>query len=534
MIRLLQYMARRLLPAGIRKPLADRAYGLLTLAANLRQKVRLRAKTWWIRATSRPGLSRVLNPVQRRMHEFVQHLGINYANHLERFSQALPKTPRREDGCSGITMMIGTLGGGGSERQLVLTAKGLRAGGAIDLSVAVASLREEADRFFLPDLADAGVPVDGFDGWDGSMGKDLPSQAGSAVSRLPRRLTHMRVYLGALARRRPRVAHLWLDEVNVKGGLAAVALGLPRIVLGMRSLPPTNFLLYQPYMRDCYRWLARQPGVVMINNSQAGARAYEQWLELPEGSITVLRNGFAFDEQKLGDCRAQRPEVRARLGIPSGAPVIGGVMRLSEEKRPGLWLRAAAHLTALLPETHFIIAGDGPQFASVKRKAKRLGLDGRLHWLGRTKEVLPAMAAMDLFLLTSRVEGLPNVLVEAQSLGVPVVTTNAGGAPETLRHGVTGWVLENDNPQYIAHELKRSWDDRPWRQRAQAEGLPLVARRFGLERMIEETWAVYGVENRNAVGQAVAALTTQDFSNRQTACCAAAPWHMGVIDRDRR
>ncbi|MBU4566159.1 MAG: glycosyltransferase [Desulfarculus sp.] len=500
MIRRLQALARHLLPAAIRRPLADRVYGLLTRAMNLRQNVRLRLLALRLRAASHPGLGRVVKSAQRWVHELTPRLVINYAGRLENFGQALPTPARLGQGHKGVAMMIGTLGGGGSERQLVLTAQGLQARGMTGLAVTVASLQDEADRFFLPDLTQAGVRAVAFDDLDHTQ--ELPAHAASALGKLPRKITSMRAHLRVLAQHRPEVAHLWLDEVNVKGGLAAVALGVPRIVLGMRSVPPTNFLLYQPYMRDCYRWLARQPGVVMINNSQAGAEAYEQWLELPQGSITILRNGFVFEESRLRASREQRPHLRERLGIPPGAPVVGSAMRLSEEKRPGLWLESAAHLTALLPEAHFIVAGDGPMFKAVQRKTKKLGLGGRLHWLGRTKEVFAAMAAMDLFLLTSRVEGLPNVLVEAQSLGVPVVSTKAGGAPETMRHGVTGWVLERDDPRYIAQELKRLWDDQDWRRRAQTEGLPWVQRRFGLERMIDETLAVYQLDRRQIGGAA--------------------------------
>jgi glycosyltransferase involved in cell wall biosynthesis len=137
-------------------------------------------------------------------------------------------------------------------------------------------------------------------------------------------------------------------------------------------------------------------------------------------SIRTIDNGFDFtDEMPHGHW--ERGGYRAKLGIPADAPLIGGMLRFSEEKRPLLWLEVAAAVRRHLPQAHFLLIGDGVLRAEVEERAQRADLIDAIHPPGVEKDSLRAMADMDLFLLTSRVEGLPNVLVEAQAAGTPVV-----------------------------------------------------------------------------------------------------------------
>jgi glycosyltransferase involved in cell wall biosynthesis len=106
---------------------------------------------------------------------------------------------------------------------------------------------------------------------------------------------------------------------------------------------------------------------------------------------------------------------------------------------------------------------------------------------------------MDLYLLTSRAEGLPNTLVEAQMMGVPVVTTPAGGAPETFIHGKTGFVLESADREQAARLLVRLLQDTDWRAKAGLKATAFARSAFGIDRAIDETIAVYaaGLEDTN-------------------------------------
>jgi glycosyltransferase involved in cell wall biosynthesis len=390
---------------------------------------------------------------------------------------------------NGVLMMIGTLGPGGAERQLVATARALRARNHVDVAVTCVHLANSTQRFFEPDLMAANIEVATI----GAEGEAiLPDELRALVHMLPADLQEVGQYAATLWARKPQVAHLWLDEINIKGGLAAALTGVPRIIVSQRSLPPINFALHRPYMREAYRWLANRPNVTMINNSEAGARAYEAWLDLPRETIGVVRNGFAFSEDEVAAHRAARGKYRERMGIPHSAPVIGGIMRLSEEKRPDMWLEIAALVRAALPDVHFLVVGDGPLRKTLEKRANKNDLAGCVHFTGHLRDALDAVADMDLLLLTSRAEGLPNVLVEAQYMGVPVVATPVGGAPEALDHGKSGWLLDGDDVCASAERIADLVSDVEWRCAAAEQGPKFAQARFGMLRAVSETLALYG------------------------------------------
>lgn len=417
-----------------------------------------------------------------------------YRRRLARLGRQLSKA--RSEGLqqrslqrSGVLMMIGSLGPGGAERQLVATAKGLRESGETNITVACVNLAAPSQRFFLPDLEASGIAtaVVGSGG-----GSHTDPHLAAMVGRLPRELWEIADFAQTITAQSPAIAHLWLDDINVKGGIAAVLAGVPRIILSQRSLPPTVFAFHQPYMREGYRWLAEAPGVTMINNSAAGARAYEAWLGLPRGRIGVVHNGFDFDENELALHRAGRASFRERFGVVPDVPLIGAVMRISEEKRPLLWLAIAAGIRVMLPEAKFLIVGDGPMRSQAEARAKQPDLAGSVHFTGHSKEAMTAIAAMDLLLLTSRVEGLPNVLVEAQFLGVPVVSTKVGGAIEAIDLGRSGICLEGTDPHEFARQIVRLLQDTPWLRTAGRFGAAFARTNFDMQRAVDETLAAYG------------------------------------------
>jgi glycosyltransferase involved in cell wall biosynthesis len=103
------------------------------------------------------------------------------------------------------------------------------------------------------------------------------------------------------------------------------------------------------------------------------------------------------------------------------------------------------------------------------------------------------MVEMDVFLLTSRIEGLPNVLIEAQALGVPVVTIPAGGAAETLDHSRTGIVLEGSESEKAAEMIVNLLHDEAWMANARQVAPEFVKQAFCIEKAIDKILAVYDV-----------------------------------------
>jgi len=397
-----------------------------------------------------------------------------------------------------LIALIGTLGPGGAERQLVNSLLGLRARYAIDIEVVAMALEQESRDFFVGALENAGIPVSCVDRRTGlEIPADVPPDEAQRLRQAVRThlhadLDHVSAYTSLFLSRRPDIVHLWLDDVNTKAGLAAALAGVPRIVLGMRNVNPSHFVFYQPYMRAAYRTLLCLPHVAALNNSETGALDYARWLDVAPGRITVLRNGLCVDGAAAAQALANAGAYRARLNIPVSAPVLGGVMRLSPEKRPLLWVDVAETVAARRPESHFLLVGDGVQRPLVDARIDASRFADRFHRVAHEPRPYDSLSAMSVLFLSSVLEGSPNVLIEAQALGVPVVTMPAGGAIEAVDDGRTGWVVHDDSVAAAAERIVHVMTHPRELTAAAATAPDWVRTRFSLDRMVIETAVAYG------------------------------------------
>ncbi len=488
----LRQLIRCILPNIIRHPLADRvyqfvSYGHKKITALVRyyeflcsQKHQL---TWWEHWSCQ--ILRIA----------IYILEKRFLKEYQNFSEALDVNPSTMfTKGHGLLCVISTLGPGGAERQAVLTLTQLQQRNLFQISLCVFFLDSQSQRFYLDKVEEAQISIQEFDRDSKYQSLDI-EKAYRVAQCLPQALrSDVMACIRSIGIRRPEVVHIWLDETNIKSGLAAVALGIPKIILSTRNLPPFHFGFYQLYMREGYRWLLQQPGVTILNNSLAGARAYEKWLKLPKGSIRVIHNGFHFDDAVIQAHRDNRSRYRNQNHIPVHALVVGTMIRLSDEKRPLLWLETVALVRKEIPEVQFLMVGDGPLRLQVEKRIVELQLETSLHLVRCEKEALTAIAAMDVFLLTSRVEGLPNVLIEAQAVGIPVITTNAGGARETFAHGITGWVVDSHDASVIAKRVIQTVKNKNWCQKASPKGLQFVKEHFSVQHMVKETLEIYNLK----------------------------------------
>src|SRR5579884_1467892 len=393
-----------------------------------------------------------------------------------------------------VVIVCGSLQPGGAERQVVHTASGVAAAAGVEgVSVLCDLLSPNHPArydFYLSSLQRAGVPVRTVARRAVERGMvEKPAALARIRNSFPEGLLIdvANVY-DELIRLRPEVVHAWLDWSNTRAGLAAALAGVPKIILSGRNLNPTNFALYQDYMDPVYKALCELPNVTLLNNSRAGAASYAEWLGLPPEHIQVLYNGLDAGGETDGDPIS----LRADLGIPANALLLGGAFRLYPEKRPLLWIEVAARVARSHPDAWFVMFGDGILKADVEKAARAGGIAHRLVMPGVSWDLFTAMRAMDVFLLTSYGEGVPNVLMEAQAAETPVVATRAGGAEEAVDPGVSGWIVDPPDAGRLSERVTWLLGDRARRQRAGAAGRAFVRQRFGLERMIEETLEVYG------------------------------------------
>ncbi|RZJ09824.1 MAG: glycosyltransferase [Rubrivivax sp.] len=164
--------------------------------------------------------------------------------------------------------------------------------------------------------------------------------------------------------------------------------------------------------------------------------------------VTCVPNGV--DTAMFSPRPRGRSSLREALGLAQQTPLLGFVGRLSPEKAPDVFLRAAQALRTRCPEARAVMVGDGPMQQSLMAQAEQLGLTGWLHFLGLRDDMPAIFSELDVVASTSHSEAMPLALMEAMASGLPVVATRVGGVPDLVEHGRTGWLAAPDDSGDIA------------------------------------------------------------------------------------
>jgi glycosyltransferase involved in cell wall biosynthesis len=425
---------------------------------------------------------------------------------LERRTNFPPTRP--ENSIGGVVLIGGSLGGGGAERQLANTALGLstkadtgsRIHGPVSIFCRKLDRRRSND-FYLARLEKANIRVSDYLSaqlWGGNPDTSMLASSRQLIALLPPRMREGVIRLTELLRyEAPDVVQIWQDGMIFAAGLAALMANVPRIILNVRTMPPnTRTDRQKPEQKTLYRGLLSAKGVTLTANSKIAASAYEEWLGLRKGSVETVANGVEpLPVDAPDDERSRWKRFDARTG-DSGF-TFGGVMRFDDNKRPLLWLEICAALASEDPQARFIIAGNGPLRSAAEEFARGAGIAERTLFVGRTTHVGFWLGKMDALGLTSRHEGVPNALIEAQLAGLPVITTPAGGAPEAVAPHPANLVMadaETPDPQEASsHLLALSRYDEERTHTARQDLRAWASNHFAMVHMTERTLDIFAM-----------------------------------------
>ena len=213
---------------------------------------------------------------------------------------------------------------------------------------------------------------------------------------------------------------------------------------------------------------------------------------VPPQLISVIHNAIDTEEWAPGSIC---PTLREELGIPHDSLVLGYVGRIMPEKDLDTWLRAAAVVARQYPEAQFVLVGEGRDastLSQLQRLATDLGIAERVYFPGYRAQLLPVYAAFDLFVLTSRREGLPNSVLEAMAMGLPVVTTDVAGTKELVLHEQTGFVLPQGDVAGLAQAMTTLAGNAQLRQAMGLAGRKRVEQEFSFTGRLQRIEALYG------------------------------------------
>ena len=185
------------------------------------------------------------------------------------------------------------------------------------------------------------------------------------------------------------------------------------------------------------------------------------------------------------------PGARFRLDLPSEGPVIVCLANFTPTKGQRVVVDAMPALVAQFPGIRAVLAGDGPELRAVRDRADALGLDGRVRFPGPFTEPWDLLRAADVFVLASEMEGLPLVILEAMSQGVPVVATDVGGIPEAVIDGETGFLIAPRDAGAVTSAVARILGAPLLAQRMRQAALARFEQRFTMQSMLDSHRALY-------------------------------------------
>jgi glycosyltransferase involved in cell wall biosynthesis len=380
-----------------------------------------------------------------------------------------------------VLFVINGLGTGGAERSLAeMLPIFVREG----VEPIVATLRRRSD---------------GVEGWVRSEGYDVRLVDGA---RWPARLRGVRKLIRSEC---PDLVHTAIFEADVAGRIAAWGTGVP-VLTSLVNTSYTKERLADPRVgrtklaavRLIDAWTSRHLTHHFHAITKAVKDAAVSSLGIPPQRITVVERGR--DPARLGSPDAERRRcARQSLGISEDAEVLVNVGRQEYQKGQRLLLEAMASLARSRNHVVLLIAGrEGHASAELKELHDKLGLAGRVRFLGHRPDVPELLAAADAFVFPSLYEGLGGAVLEAMALGLPVIASNLPALREVVDDGRSGLLVPPCSAQAIVDAVTTVLAA-PHQGRAMgSRGRAIFEERFTLERSARRMLALYRFIVRDA------------------------------------
>lgn len=355
---------------------------------------------------------------------------------------------------SRVCLVVGQLGLGGLEKQAFLLATGL-ARRRFEVSVI--------------SLSAGGVWADQFAG------------AGLLVIQLERRrhfeMRRLVALVRALRAIRPDLVYSFNYPTTVYARVAGLLASVPVLITGQRSVYMT------PVEGILERILVRLTECV-IGNAEAVRRNLVERIGLPARKVITIHNAIEAVERPGP---RERGSARRALGLEEDSCVIGTIARLDERKNLSMMIEVAALCGDATTEIRFCAIGGGPREDSLRAEIRDRGLDDTFLLAGPRESAHELLPAFDIFVLTSRYEGLPNAVMEAMASGLPCVCTNVGGCRELVEEGLSGYLVPAGDAAAMAGRVCELLRDPALRERMGSRGRDRILRDFSVARLVERT-----------------------------------------------
>lgn len=362
-----------------------------------------------------------------------------------------------------IQLILPGLSIGGTEKMVTFLARGLKERGH---EVEVISLKREGPMAEV--LRSSGVAV---------IALDTPEGAIAGLFDTPRLLRRLKKTLGAF---KADVVQSFLTRANVLARWASRPLSIPRVVCSLRVMEKE---------KRFHLWAERlfYPSAALFTvNSDVLKRFAVEFIGLKPEQLHVIFNGV---EPGRAVSDAEMSDIRNRLGLQD-QKVILSAGRLHRQKGFDILLKSVRDILPQWPNLRLLIAGEGEEHNALQSEIRSQGLEGKISLLGLVKDLSPFFHIADLFVLSSRWEGTPNVVLESMRAECPVIATKVGGVPEILSDPEEGWIIAPEDSGALARALESALSQ-PDQAIRRARHAAVKAQQFSMDKMVDAYESLY-------------------------------------------
>jgi len=275
---------------------------------------------------------------------------------------------------------------------------------------------------------------------------------------------------------KPDVILSWLFSANAYARLATIRISpKPRVIISERCVD-----LWKSSWQHGVDWLLQSRADVLMANSQSVADYY-QGRGFPAGKISVIPNAVEVPPAPA----TTREQFCAELDLSAETRLVGFAGRLAKQKRIPDMLWAAQVLRQAVPNTCFVIIGDGPERDELQIRAEQLEVSEYCRFLGHREDAASLLHHLDVFWLASEYEGMSNSLMEAMACGKPVVVSDIPANRELVTHNENGFVADLGDSIAFSQFTQKLFEDAELASRLGEAGRQRLQSEFSVSRLIQ-------------------------------------------------
>lgn len=293
-----------------------------------------------------------------------------------------------------------------------------------------------------------------------------------------------------IKREKPDIVHTNSSKAEILGNLAARLARVPKIIFTAHGFVFNESI--HRFKKKIFIWFERLAGkwadkIIAVSEFDRQSAILEKVVS-PEKIVTIHHGlDLEFFRNFKTDTAAKREE----LGLPADAPVVGAVANFYRTKGLEYFIGAAAVISQKLPESRFIIVGEGKLRSALERQIQKFGLEEKIILTGFREDALEILATMDIFVQPSLKEGLPFSLLEAGALGRPVVATTVGGVPEIIKNNENGILISPADSQSLFQSILTLLQNKKMAETFGQKIKEKVFKDFDLSKTIQQTAELY-------------------------------------------